>query len=263
MMSLPSVALAVLLGAAPAAAADADRWDARLTAATGEVAVYPAGGSEAVEASADMPLDEGDRVVTSAGATAEISLDGESLITLQEGTDFTLEKTAKSESTFSLALGSLLAKIQTLGSARLSVRTPTSVAAVRGTEFGVDVEDGEQSHVGVFDEGRVEVSGSGATEVLTPNQETTVARGRAPLKAFALKRFAARRALMRGRIRRLQAVRKAWRSLPPGPRRQMRLKALNRRLKRIRRRKENVERRERLLKDREGRRAPPAHGDRP
>jgi hypothetical protein len=243
-MRILAATLAVLLTAAPSFAQDAspDHWDARLTSVTGEVSVHPADGSEAVVGSADMPLEEGDRVVTGEGATAEISLDGESLITLASASDFTLEKTAKAESTFSLAFGSLLAKIQSLGSRRLSVRTPTSVAAVRGTEFGVDVEGAEQSHVGVFDEGRVEVSGSGVTEVLTPNQETSVARGRPPLKPFALKRFVARRKMMHARIQRLQAVRKAWRKLPPGPRKRRRLKALRRRIRAIRRNKQGVER---------------------
>jgi len=244
MRILAAVAL-VALACAGVSAQDSssDRWDARLTAASGDVRVHPADGSEPVEGSADMPLEEGDRVVTGEGASAEISLDGESLLTLSANSDFTLEKTARDESSFSLAFGSLLAKIQSLGARRLSVRTPTSVAAVRGTEFGVDVEGADQSHVGVFDEGRVEVSGQGATEVLTPNQETSVARGRPPLKPFALKRFVARRKMMRARIMRLQAVRKAWRQLPPGPRKRRRLKALRRRIKAIRKNKQAVQRR--------------------
>jgi hypothetical protein len=230
---------AILLGAlfSPLAAAAQDRWDARLTGVTGDVEVHPADGSEAVAAEADMPLDEGDRVVTPAGATAEISLDGESLITVQENSDFTLEKTAKSESVFALKLGSLLAKIQKLGSQRLKVRTPEAVAAVRGTEFGVDVEGSGQSHVGVFDEGRVEVEGHGATEVLTPNQETSVRRGASPLKPFTLKRFAARRQMMQGRINRLQAVRQQWKKMPPSARKRQRMKALRRRMKAIRQNK--------------------------
>jgi hypothetical protein len=221
----------------PLSSAAQDRWDARLTEATGDVEVHPADGSEPVAAEAGMPLEEGDRVVTPTGATAEISLDGESLLTVQENSDFTLEKTAKSESVFALKLGSLLAKIQKLGSRRLKVRTPEAVAAVRGTEFGVDVEGSGQSHVGVFDEGRVEVEGHGATEVLTPNQETSVRRGASPLKPFVLKRFAARRQMMQGRINRLQAVRQQWRKMPPSARKRQRMKALRRRLKAIRQNK--------------------------
>jgi hypothetical protein len=237
------VACAAVLPARAQDGGDSDRWEARITGATGEVVVHPAGGGDPAEGAVDMPLEEGDRVVTSEGSTAEITLDGQSLITLQENSDFTLENTARRESIFSLSLGSILAKIQKLGEQSMKIRTPSSVAAVRGTEFGVDVEGSQDSHVGVFDEGRVEVSGHGATEVLTPNQETSVARGRAPQRPFALRRFAARRRLMRARIVRLQAIRKSWKSLPPGPRRQRRMAALTRRIKRVRQRKQKVQKR--------------------
>ena len=225
-----AVALAACAAAAPALAQDSlsDRWDARLAAVTGEVVVHPAGGGDEISGAVDMPLEDGDRVTTSAGATAEIALDGGSLIALRESTDFTLEDTRKSASIFSITLGSILAKIQKLGSQSLSVRSPTSVAAVRGTEFGVDVE-GDQSHVGVFDEGRVEVKGqSGGTEVLTPNQETSVARGQAPLRAAPLRRFAARRALMRAHVQRAAFVRRNWKPMAAAQRRQARVNALKR-----------------------------------
>jgi hypothetical protein len=204
-----------------------ESWDARLTAVTGEVVVHPADGGEESSAEIGMPLEQGDRIVTSPGAEAEIALDGGSLITLRENSDFTLEKTAKSESVFALALGSMLAKIQKLGTQRLQIRTPSSVAAVRGTEFGVEVE-GEQSHVGVFDEGRVEVSGSGATQVLTPNQETSVAKGQPPRKAAPLKRFVVHRARMQAQLRRLRTVRRNWKKQAPAQRRAHRKQVLER-----------------------------------
>ena len=235
-----SAIIFVALTAAPVRAQDADssdHWDARITAAAGQVVLHPVDGSPAVEAEADMPLEQGDRVVTSSGSTAEIALDGDSLILLRENTDFTLENTRKSESIFSLALGSLLAKIQKLGAGRLSVRSPTAVAAVRGTEFGVDVEAG-QSSVGVFEEGSVEVRGSaGGSEVLSANQETSVSRGQAPLKAAPLSRFASRRAAMRAHVGRLLAVRRNWKALTPAQRRAARVRALKRSGRRLQNRK--------------------------
>jgi hypothetical protein len=229
---LGAAVLGALLLAAPARAqddgGDADHWDARITAVSGEVVVHPADGSPEVSGETGMPLEQGDRIVTSADSTAEISLDGESLISLSANSDFTLENTQKSASIFSLTFGSLMAKIQKLGSQSLSVRSPTSVAAVRGTEFGVDV-DGEQSHVGVFDEGRVEVQGgAGRPEILTPNQETSVQRGRAPLRAAPLSRFAGRREAMRAHVRRLALVRRNWRPMSASQRRGARAVALRR-----------------------------------
>lgn len=254
--------LAVLLAAAPVRAQDADdsRWDARLTAVTGEVTVHPGDGSEETAGTADMPLEQGDRIVTAAGAEAEVALDDGSLITVRENSDFKLEDTHKERSSFTLALGSLLAKIQKLGSQQLTVRTPTAVAAVRGTEFGVDVV-GEESHVGVFDEGRVEVEGSGGKEVLTPNQETSVRRGQAPRKATALKRFVVHRQRMKAQLRRLRAIRKDWKRLPPAQRREARQKAFSR--MRELRRKVRQDRRDQRGERREGapRRKPLRRGD--
>jgi hypothetical protein len=260
-----SLILAAGAFVSPALAQDpgSDHWEARLTAVTGEVAVHPAGGGDEFSGTVDTPLEEGDRVTTSAGASAEIALDGGSLIAVRENSDFTLENTRKDASIFSLTLGSILAKIQKLGSQSLSVRSPTSVAAVRGTEFGVDVE-GEQSHVGVFDEGRVEVKGqAGGTEVLAPNQETSVARGQTPMKAAPLRRFAARRALMRAHVQRAAFVRRNWKPMAAAQRRQARTNALKRRRRanqgqrraRERRASENGERRHEEVR-REPRRQP-------
>lgn len=221
--------LTLCLIAGPASAQDAERWDARVTAVTGEATIRPPGGEENVAATEGMPLEEGDAVVTGAGSSAEIALDGGSLITLDANSTFVLEKTEKADSVFSLSFGSLLAKIQSLGERHLSVRTPTTVAAVRGTEFGVEATGEGESHVGVFDEGRVEVTGAGTTEVLNANQETSVARGSAPMKAFALKRFAARRRAMRAQLKRLKGVSKRWKSLSGAKRREMRQKLFQKR----------------------------------
>ncbi len=218
----------LVLAAAPVRAQQ-ESWDARLAGCAGEVTVYAADGSPEVSGDVDMPLEEGDRVVVAEGGWAEVSLDGGSLITVREKSDFKLEKTAKGDSSFFLSVGSLLAKIQKLGTQRLKVRTPTAIAAVRGTEFGVEV-DGESSHVGVFDEGKVEVTGAagGAPELLISNQETSVNKSGTPLHAVQLKRFMIHRALMRGQGRRLAAIKAKWKALPPAQRQEMRKKMMQR-----------------------------------
>jgi len=227
-MTLLAAALAALLSvptlAQSGAGSDANQYDARITAVTGDVTVYPADGASEPAAGAEGTLlAEGDRVVVSSGSSAEISLDGTSLITLNENSDFTLTSLSRAEAKLSLAFGSLMAKIQHLGDDHLQVETPAAVAAVRGTEFGVDfAADGGEAHVGVFDEGRVEVGGSGGMEVLTPNQETSVARGERPHRAEPLRRFLARREAMHALIARREFVRSHWRRIPPGQRRALR-----------------------------------------
>ncbi len=203
-------------------------WDARLTAVSGEVTLTPSGG-EAVSAEAGVPIEDGDRVTTGTGASAEISLDGESLISLGENSDFTMRASTKKASKFELTLGSLLAKIKKLGRGDMTVLTPTAVIAVRGTEFAVDI-DGEQSRVGVFDEGKVEVRGEdgSGTQTLTSNQETFIPRGGPPRGPQPLQIFAQRREAMRDHSRRLQEVRRDWQHLPSSDRRAARQNFLER-----------------------------------
>lgn len=245
MRYLIAAALTLTLSGA-ALAQDAADWDARLGAVKGEVTVYSGGDEDGAAGEEGMPLDAGDRVVTAEGASAEVVLDGGSLITLREGSDFKIQSAAKADSVFTLTLGSLLAKIQKLGEQRMRIKTTTAVAAVRGTEFGVEVEDQDNTHVGVFDEGKVEVNTAdeaGTPELLISNQETKVSKGLRPMHAYQLQRFMRHRALMRGHGRRLAAIRRSWKALPPQQRMELRKKALERMRER---RKEMLERREKL-----------------
>lgn len=243
---------------APAAApSPAPNYDARLTAVSGEVTVYTADApTQPAAASVGMPLDEGDRVVVAAGGSAEVSLDGTSLLELGENADFTLTSLSRARAELSLALGSLLAKIQKLGDDRLQVRTPAAVAAVRGTEFGVDAGGaGAEARVGVFDEGRVEVTGSGGMETLTPNQETSVRPGERPRPAAPLSgRFLARREAMRAAVRRLAVVRRGWRRVSAARRREFRRRAFARQRRAFQMRRRAAPRAGRRRAARDGRR---------
>ena len=211
-----AASLAFSLLAAVCARAQEERWDARLVGVSGDATLIAADDSSEASAAADMPLEEGDRVVVAEGGWAEVAIDGGSLITLRGNADFKLEKTAKGESMFFLSAGTLLAKIQKLLTQRLSVRTHNAVVAVRGTEFCVEV-DGDDSTIGVFDEGKVEVTGSqgGAPELLISNQETSVKNGLAPEHAAQLKRLSAHRGRMRGHGRRLSDIKAKWKVMSP------------------------------------------------
>ena len=243
------VALATLFMTASPARAQEEQWDARIAAVSGDVVVRSIEGGAEASAEAGMPLEEGDQVVVSADSSAEVALDGGNLITVRENSEFKIEKTAKADASFFLQVGSLLAKIQKLGERRLRVRTPTAVAAVRGTEFGVEI-DGENSHVGVFDEGKVAVSAgdAGEEEILISNQETSVVKGQAPLHATQLQRFVRSRARMRGHGRRIAAIRAKWKAIPPQERGELRKKIMERmRAQRVK----TLEKRREVLKKRD------------
>jgi len=191
--------------------------EARLTGVKGEVTVFTAEEPDGVSGDKDLPLVAGDRVKTSADASAELTLSGEHGISLRADSEFTITSLKRGGCVLTLARGSLLANVRTLAVGDFRVATPAAVAAVRGAEFGVEVdpEHPDQTHVGVFDEGRVTVSGQpGQSELLKANQETSVRRGGRPMVAYQLRRFVRQRQFMRTVFRnRVQDVRKNWHAL--------------------------------------------------
>lgn len=136
-------------------------WDARLYGYTGSVLVRPAGGKNWANARKGLPLSQGDVVRTGKKSSADISLDGRGMVTLNASTEFDLKTLKRKDSSFALRAGRLIIKITGLKARmeRMAVRTPTAVAAVRGTEFGVDYsKDLAETLVNVFEEGQVEVT---------------------------------------------------------------------------------------------------------
>jgi hypothetical protein len=212
----------------------------------GEVTLYAGDTPEGVPAEKDTPLQPGDRIVTGADSSAEVFLDSDHLVVVREKSHLTIDSVSKSGLELTLTLGALLAKVQKLiAGQQFRVHTPVAVAAVRGTEFAVEVSEGAlETYVGVFDEGKIDVTASGATETLLANQETSVARGKTPMPAFYLRRLERHRGFMRNRVRgRHAAFRKAWKALPPGERRALRQKRFElmqqRRKQRIEKMKDN------------------------
>ena len=222
--------------------------EARVTMADGEVTVfYRDRGEEGVPAEAGMPLEAGDRVRTGADSRAEVGLDGESVIELGPHAEFAVTQMDRKESVFSLNLGLLLAKIRALAESgrRLEVRTPTAVASVRGTEFGVELGEGGETHVGVFDEGQVAVrpSGGGGEALLSADQEITAGKAWDPARVRPLTRFARHLARIRNIRQRSVALRRTWRRLPPARRQELRRQIFDRRrdlMRRIRERRRQL-----------------------
>ncbi len=197
------------------------RREARLLGLKGPVYLHVAGRPEGeyVEASSGTPLAEGDWVRVGAGASAELSIDGDTHVALSSGSDLGVTSLAAAGLELRLALGSLAAKVRKLATGQnFRVRTPTVVAAVRGTEFIVEEDaDGGAGRVGVVDEGRVEVSSEegGEPVFLERRQETVIRPGRppeAPRALEALRRHADGFADVR---RHAAETARAWRPMPP------------------------------------------------
>jgi hypothetical protein len=221
---------------AEAQAGEGDEADqeARLTEVTGAVYVHLPGHGEDEYARAepDMPVAAGDEIRVGDDSSAELTLEGHTVIHIGPNSDFIVNSLAPEATEFHLGLGSIVAKIKHLvDGRRMEFRTPTTLAAVRGTELGVaQGGDGEPARVGVFDEGDVAVSGTARPgEIhIGPNQEVRVEGGRVGRPA-AMSFFNAHRArLERARSRQRQMLAGAWRPRPLAERRQRRAMLLQR-----------------------------------
>ncbi len=112
-------------------------------------------GYKVVEVYFGMQLSEGDRIRTSA-STAELRLSPNgSIIKLSRNTEFRIESLSGGKSpdtnAFSLASG----KLRTVAAKKIGtayeVRTPSAVCGVRGTDFGMEVQEGVREGVAVRD----------------------------------------------------------------------------------------------------------------
>ncbi len=261
-------AMALVLAACRAQDApggQAQEWEARLTEAKGEVTVWTSDGDPGgMPGEEGAPLEVGDRVRTGKDGSAEIAFEGDSIVTLRPNSEIRIADARRGRVEIAAARGGLLAKIQkALGmGGGFRVRTPTAVAAVRGTEFAVEIEDGSggETHVGVFDEGEVEVSDAagGPSERLIANQETVVRRGQRPAAPYQLKRLMKHRRYVRGMGRRAAYLRKNWKALSPDQRRKLRGQWRERAGEQTRRRREKLERQQQRRQER----AKPASQDR-
>ena len=98
-----------------------------------------------------LELLEGDQVQTGRGVFVELRIHaGGATIKLAENTTFRLERMANGETALSLVYGRVRAKVDKLaGTETFTIRSATSVAGVRGTDFGVDVLARQQATASV------------------------------------------------------------------------------------------------------------------
>ncbi|MEK7859212.1 MAG: FecR family protein [Elusimicrobiota bacterium] len=133
---MPIFALALSLPLLAASAGAAEPAPARLLSSLGAVTIESAGQKRSGKAGA--VLSSGDAVSTGAGATALLELGDSSKLKLGESSRIvlTLPGPGSRHTQAQLSFGSLFAKIaKRLPGAEFRVRTESSVAAVRGTEF--------------------------------------------------------------------------------------------------------------------------------
>jgi hypothetical protein len=122
----------------------------------------PVSGPETVEA--------GQEIRTHRNASAELTFADGSKVLINSFSIFSIDKTNTEEQGFSLKLGRIRAAFSGLLSSRITIRTPTAVAAVRGTVFDVGVE-GKNTQV-TMAEGVLEVTDNKGKEAVITSEET-------------------------------------------------------------------------------------------
>jgi hypothetical protein len=167
--------------------------EAKLSFVKGKVEIQRAGGATWVPASLKMRVYSGDKVASEAESEAEITLDDGSVVKVKDKSTLVLERMAKQKKPLATVTalramnGRVLGCIKKLASkeSKFSVTTPTAVAGVRGTVFGVFVA-GDSTELDVL-KGEVAIVGESGGEVLVGEKMmTTVAKGSAAQAPVAL-----------------------------------------------------------------------------
>lgn len=129
-----------------------------------------------------------DQVRTGALSSVHLQLSNMTILRLQPESYIIVNKVDKNakETIFTLQQGRLQAQVENMKKTggHLMVRTPTSVAAVRGTIFELNTTEAE-SGLACF-EGQVDVSAQKVTVQVPQGMGTFVEKGKPPMKPFAL-----------------------------------------------------------------------------
>ncbi|MDI6739230.1 MAG: FecR family protein [Candidatus Edwardsbacteria bacterium] len=160
--------------------------EAKVSFIKGQVEVQRMGAESWIPAGLKMRVYPGDKVSSESESEAEITLDDGSIIKLKDKSLLVIEKMDKQKKPLTTITslramnGKVLGCIRKLASkeSKFRVTTPTAVAGVRGTVFGVFV-DGDSTELNVL-KGEVAIAGEQGSEVIVGEKMmTTVAKGAA------------------------------------------------------------------------------------
>ncbi|MEQ1843613.1 MAG: FecR family protein, partial [Verrucomicrobiales bacterium] len=169
---------ALFIAGGPLAASAAD---GKISVAVGTVTLVPADGGAAKPLAVGDAVPVGARVKTAAASRAVVLLTGQSAVRVAENSEVLVEALDASETApkvlLDLKAGSIgaLIKPQAESAMDFKVKTPSGVAAARGTFFSVAVEDGK-GFVQVK-EGKVDVTPADAKKTEPQVGKVTVAIG--------------------------------------------------------------------------------------
>ncbi|MBD3272218.1 MAG: hypothetical protein GF384_06755 [Elusimicrobia bacterium] len=205
------------------AGAYADMFDARLTDFSGDVTVFSGTEhEEPFDPVNNMVLRETDRVVTEKHGSAEITLHGEAVFSIEENSDVVISSLDAAQAGIIMRSGLILFTIAELltSTDELTIQTQTMVAAVRGTEGAVEAYNPGVTVCGVFGGSiavrslKVSDDPSLCSVMLKTGMETRVGKNQFPEKPKPLqKRMQRHRRAVRTLAGRLKKIKKQWRQI--------------------------------------------------
>lgn len=171
-------AFIILLAAAAVAADNVSIVDIK-----GRVDTKAPGATEWKKVAVGDTVPMGTEVRTLKGARAVLKWKQGHVVKLSALTTIKLEKSdfdaAKGENSLvNVNVGKVLVKSQKLANkdSHFDVKTPTTIAGVRGTEFMVDVQQNGASTVALV-EGQLDISGEGIQSILNENMQVVISPG--------------------------------------------------------------------------------------
>jgi hypothetical protein len=170
--------IAVPSFAAPATTAAA----ATVAEVSGGAEVLLDGVEPWTKAAAGQELTPGSKVRTSRSGSATLLFFDGSKVRISRSAEFTLESAEPAKISLFLAIGKLEAWVSKLKTRNFQTRTPSAVAAVRGTVFEMDCPTGKDTTVDLFSGSLAVNDNFGHSSLLAPGQSlvTGAASGAAP-----------------------------------------------------------------------------------
>ncbi len=145
--------VAALVACSPA------KWESRISAFTGTVSLERAG--KTVPVTLGLKLEKEDTLTTDKASTVDVTMNGGGVLRVAESSKLVMSQIGK-QSELKIEKGRMMLGLNKLGSDEsLKIATPTAIASVRGTAFGISALDDKSVKVAVLTGGvRVERNGT-------------------------------------------------------------------------------------------------------
>ena len=160
----------------------AEKMSAVVVYVNGDVQIKRADSKDFAALKVNDALSPGDSIKTAAGAKASLVSKGGAEIRINENSTFDVPGKNENANTFSLMAGQVWSRMLHK-MAKLSVRTPSAVCAIRGTE--ADISQTDIMTVKVY-EGHVDLTNSAGKQALHAGQISTVSGASAPAAPRAM-----------------------------------------------------------------------------